>query len=375
MQKWIFTLAITGLIACNNVDKGDDNNLAKGKITISGNITGMDTGHLEILFPIVDGLGSKTDTISVKKGKFLYQQVLKEPTQMLVRILGTKGEELAFFGDPGEVVINGHKDSLYRSEVKGGANQVVYKAAEKGMKAVMMQGEPLYMAYVAAQQQQNLAEMQKLEFALKKVEADAVNFAIGFAKKNRSSIVAAYLGMIYLTEPEKATELQLVYDTLTPAVKKSFFGTKLGSILAIASKTAPGAMAPDFSQNDVSGKPMSLSALRGKYILLDFWASWCAPCRQENPNVVLAYNSFKDKGFDILSVSLDKGATEWEAAIKTDKLTWHHVSDLAYINNSAAVLYGIKSIPSNFLIDKEGKIIAKNLFGAALTEKLRELMP
>ncbi len=131
----------------------------------------------------------------------------------------------------------------------------------------------------------------------------------------------------------------------------------------------------DFTQNDVNEKPVSLSSLRGKYVLVDFWASWCGPCRQENPNVVKAFNQYKDKGFTVLGVSLDQKKEPWLKAIEKDQLTWTHVSDLKYWQNEVAVQYGINAIPASFLLDPNGRIIGKNLRGEALTKKLAELMP
>ena len=143
---------------------------------------------------------------------------------------------------------------------------------------------------------------------------------------------------------------------------------------AIREKTPQvGSMAPDFTINDADGKPVSLSQFRGKYVLVDFWASWCGPCRQENPNVVAAYNQFHSKGFEILGVSLDDNKSNWQQAIKKDNLTWTHVSDLEGWDSKAAKLYGVQSIPTNFLLDKEGKIIARDLRGADLANKLQEL--
>jgi peroxiredoxin len=139
-------------------------------------------------------------------------------------------------------------------------------------------------------------------------------------------------------------------------------------------RTAVGAKAPDITLNTPEGEPLSLSSLKGKYVLIDFWASWCRPCRRENPNVVKVYNQYKDKGFEILGVSLDKNASSWNNAIAADGLTWKHVSDLKGWQSSAASLYSVSSIPQTILLDKDGKIIAKNLRGAELEKKLASIL-
>jgi peroxiredoxin len=134
-------------------------------------------------------------------------------------------------------------------------------------------------------------------------------------------------------------------------------------------------MAPEFAQADTNGKTVSLSSFHGKYVLLDFWASWCGPCRAENPNVVKAYNNFKGKNFTILGVSLDRPGKKdaWLKAIHDDHLTWNHVSDLKFWDSETAKLYGIQAIPQNLLLDPSGKIIGKNLFGDDLEKKLAEI--
>ena len=135
-----------------------------------------------------------------------------------------------------------------------------------------------------------------------------------------------------------------------------------------------GQPAPDFTQNDTAGNPLTLSSLKGKYLLVDFWASWCSPCRTENPNVVEAWKKYHKKGFDILGVSLDRNRDKWIEAIDKDDLTWNHVSDLQYWSNAAAKLYGVNLIPANVLLDPEGIIIGRNLKGEDLQLELEGIL-
>lgn len=195
-----------------------------------------------------------------------------------------------------------------------------------------------------------------------------------FIKDKPASLVSPFI--IYVTSPitNDMKALQKRYSLLRPVAKETFYGREIAKVLSSATIGLEGTQAVEFTQNDTANKPVSLSSFKGKYVLVDFWASWCGPCRNENPAVVNAYNAFKNKNFTILSVSLDQNKDRWKQAIIADNLTWTHVSDLKYWQNEVAQLYHIQSIPANMLLDPAGKIIARNLRGEALYEVLGKIL-
>ncbi|WP_052353895.1 redoxin domain-containing protein [Flectobacillus major] len=218
----------------------------------------------------------------------------------------------------------------------------------------------------------DLPEKCQEVFRLSCIQRSIWSICLATARPN--SLISAFIIYSYFTRAGSEEKAKTYYNLLAKNAQATYYGTNIKEFLDNSAKVDVGKMAPAFSMADTTGNAFTLASLKGKYVLVDFWASWCGPCRKENPNVVKAYNEYRDKNFEIVGVSLDDKKSNWVKAINADKLTWVHVSDLKGWQNEAAKMYAVSAVPMNFLLDKNGKIIAKNLRSEELHKKLAELI-
>jgi peroxiredoxin len=344
-----------------------------GKYSVTGKIEGAE----KVEFFLQKTLAGKVINLNsavVKNGTFIMKGESLEYPEQVVLITGVDKYRLSFFLENSDITITGRLSSLSNAIVTGSKTQDEYNALNQSQLPVILNYTARVKEYQAADKSGNKSLAEEKMKEINELNREREKIQIDFIKSHPASFVTPSI-LKSLSNNMSAAELESVINGLDSSVAQTPIITSLKSRLVILKQVEIGLKAPDFIQSDPKGNSVALSSLTGRNLLLiDFWASWCGPCRSENPNVVKVYNEFKDKGFDILGVSLDRSAADWTKAITADKLTWTHVSDLQYWNNTVARLYGVNSIPANFLLDRNGIIIAKNLRGEALYSKIRELL-
>lgn len=349
--------------------------MAEKGYTIKGTVPGMKTG----MAYLIHTYNNETikDSAVVKRGRFMFTGVAPEPLIYTLRLSGDKSQATIFV-ENSNITILARKDTLYKSVVTGSTVHDEFKAFyDKAWKPVTTKAGEIYRRLDSANQKGKVElspDVRKAfddEFAALNKMNDSV--IIAFVAGHANSVASASVIQDRFISYSNFEQAKKAYAILSEPVKQSFYGKQIKASLEVAALTEEGKVVPDFAMNDTTGRAVRLSDFKGKYVLLDFWASWCGPCRKENPNVVKAYEKYHSKGFDIVSVSLDNKKEAWIKAIHDDGLTWTHLSDLKGWKNEAAVAYGVKAVPSSFLLDKSGKVIARNLRGEELEEKLAEI--
>ena len=368
MKKLLALIPLLFLLAaCTN------NEVVDG-FKINCTISGLDSSQAVLVKYGEDKEFVGLDTAMVLDRKFIFEGKLEYPQLLLIDIEGLKAK-VKFFAENSIIDLAIDKDSLDKPKVNGSAVHADYENFIKIIEPYEKQLSALFPLFEQASKDANQEELKKLDKKYDEIDS-AKRFHIKkFIKDNPASIIAPYAVRNYLVYYIDLDELANYVNDFDTSLIKSDYYQFLNKRVKILQNVAVGKTAPDFTVDDAEGKPVSLSDFRGKYLLVDFWASWCGPCRRENPNVVALYNKYNNKGFEIFGVSFDSKKDNWLKAIEEDKLTWTHASELKGWDNKAGKLYGIISIPHTVLIDKEGVIIAKGdeTRGEKLAEKLAEI--
>jgi thiol-disulfide isomerase/thioredoxin len=339
-----------------------------GNFTVSGVIKGLKDSTMVFLARP----GQTSDILATgysQKGKFsLFGKVAEGDVYQLSFIGYPKATEV--FLTPANLTVSGDASSLGKLTVTGSAAQQDFQLYNQKFN---VHKDKISKLVNIINQSPAGPKRDSLINVFEKSKLKVLDEVDLFVKMKPSSPVTPFI--VYVTSPisNDVAALEARYAAFKGTNKESFYGREISKMILANKIGLEGTIAPDFTQNDTANNPVALSSFKGKYVLVDFWASWCGPCRTENPAVVNAYNTYKNKNFTVLGVSLDQNRDKWLQAIRADNLSWTQVSDLKYWQNAAAQLYRINSIPANMLIDPTGKIIARNLRGEALYEMLGKL--
>lgn len=368
-MKPILLLLLTVLLfSCN-----DQENTYR----FEGNATGFSEGTTLTVYKIENNQPVAIDTLAITNGSFSATFPKEEDAGLrYFQVSGTENPIL-FFPENENMKVQLYNDSLQSSYVSGGAQNAAYRAFSEKIRAITKKKEEQIAQYNTARNEQDEMLMSEIRNSNAKLISEEKQIKRDFIKSNGQSTFSAMLLAEMLQRKEvTAVEAGDLLEGFSPKLKANPIVTSVKQTIDGMKGSEIGGVAPTFTAPTPEGTMLSLSDAMGEYTLIDFWASWCKPCRRENPNVVKVYEKYHDKGLNIISISLDKESQKdrWIKAIADDQMDWYHVSNLQFWQDPIARQYSVRSIPATFLIDKNGRIVAKNLRGPALEAKIASLL-
>lgn len=378
----VITLTVLAIMSFKGID------LVGNEFKIVGTVSSDFNGQKVFLAKSInEDVMSKLDSTIVKNGKFTFNGVADKPEQRLIYFEEKLMDgQIAIYTEKGNITVNVNAEDIPKSVIGGTLNnnalaKLNVMLIEVGKKEEAFKNEHMD-NFSKAKSEGDTETQNKIIKEYSKLTKENNKNYIAFIEENPNSLICAELFPVILKDQDvKAKDLKPIYDKMGPAPKATEMGQKVETYLnqMLANEkameaTEVGKTAPDFSAATPNGKTLSLKQAKGKVTIIDFWASWCGPCRKENPNVVAMYNKLHDKGLNIIGVSLDKDDAKWKAAIEKDNLTWQHISNLQGWDEPIAVQYGVTSIPATVILDKNGVIVARNLRGEELKAKIEELL-
>jgi peroxiredoxin len=352
----------------------------KDQYVLHGTIKGIADGKKVTLEKQQESIGiiMPIDSAKVENGKFTFEGKASEPSIYLIAVEGVQAKSFVIL-ENGEINIEINKDSVFENKLSGTYNNdqlmEFNKAGSNIQKKIQKFKAANQMKMQEAMKTKDTATIGALRTQFKALSEEMVANTIKYIEGHPKAFISALLIDNMFGAPNADTKkLETYYQNLDPELKKTKVGKSIEKKLTELKSVSVGRKAPNFSAPDVNGKTIGLNESIGRVTIIDFWASWCGPCRAESPNMVALYNEFHAKGLNIIGVSLDKTADDWKAAIAKDKLGWTQISNLKYWDDPIAAQYGVKAIPATFILNQYGVVVAKDLKGEALRAKIAEMM-